>query len=99
MNFIKSMLVGIALAAAMAVTPVLAADESADSHALSQKAVQEHTGPVRLNTEQLDSVSAGAAAAAAAAAAASGGGHCKHHKRKCGGGGSAAAAAAAAAAS
>lgn len=62
----KSMLLGIALAATTAVAPVWAADKSADfnalrsgSDALSQRAVQERTGPVPLSTQQLDSVKAG----------------------------------------
>jgi hypothetical protein len=66
MNLIKSMLLGIALAAVTAVAPVLAADKSADfnalksdSHALSQKPVQERTKVVPLSTEQLDSIVGG----------------------------------------
>jgi len=60
----KNMLLGIALAAVMAVGPALAADKSAALNALRSDSrapgpVQERTEPLPLSTEQLDSVKGG----------------------------------------
>jgi hypothetical protein len=62
--YTKNMLVGIALAAVMAVGPALAADKSAAPNGLRSDSrapgpVQERTEPLPLSTEQLDSVKGG----------------------------------------